>query len=98
MQASVTARFRTQPINILTATAADPEMSKRPQRHFNLVGLDQHDHERPRPITEPDDRAASVGVNAAMDYLHCRVLAVKANAGVWIARQQRNMSKANILL
>ncbi len=59
-KASVQPRVCAETVDLVAASAANPEMGERPQRRVNFVSLDQYDHEWPRSITEPHHRAVSV--------------------------------------
>jgi len=96
-KASVPPRVCAETVDLVAASAANPEMGERPQRRVNFVSLDQYDHEWPRSITKPHHRAVSVIIDSAMDYPHSAVLLVKSDAGVRVGDHQRDMSKADVM-
>src|SRR5437868_1302936 len=96
MQAPLITCLGAEPIDIVTRRATDPKMGERAQGCFNIVGLDEYDHKRPRTIAEPDDCVIGTRVDSPMDHPHLSVLFIKGDAGVGIFRQQSNVSKAYV--
>jgi hypothetical protein len=71
-------------------------MGRWPERALDrLARFDQHEHEGPRPVAEPDD-APAVAFAAAVDDRHTSETSVKVDARVDIVRVEGDVGPADI--
>src|SRR5215470_8036219 len=73
---TLSAGFRTQPVDVLAAFASDPEMAEWPNRRVWLARpFDEYDNKGARVVGEPDGAHSVVG--ASVHDGHARVFFVK---------------------
>src|SRR5215471_11471995 len=92
---TLSAGFRTQPVDLLATFAGDAEMAEWPKRRVRLArAFNEYDDKGARAVGEPNGAQAVVG--ASVHDGHARVFFVKRNARIQVAHVQRDMGQSHV--